>query len=175
MPYVHSELIHVLVYQGVNICDALSVPLLWPLWANTCACLSVHGQTYQSFTVCQSVKTPPVAWAPHSIRWPAKLQKWNAFCWNKKDSRTCSAPQHPPKIRNLKDIGTAVPDAETKLASSWMTAEVLKLKVTDFLFLSFIFCFFFFFKWKKQSQNFSAQSCVCKATRHCPSNIQDGW
>ena len=83
----------------------------------------------------------------------------------------CSPTQ--PLIRNLKDIGTAVPDAETKLASSGMTAEVLKLKAVDFLFLSFLF--FFFFKWKKQSQNFSAQSCVCKATRHCLSDIQDRW
>ena len=57
--------------------------------------------------------------------------------------RTCSAPQHTLKIRNLKDIGTAVPDAETKLASSWMTAEVLKLKVVDFLFLSFLSSSFF--------------------------------
>ena len=51
----------------------------------------------------------------------------------------CSPTQ--PLIRNLKDIGTAVPDAETKLASSGMTAEVLKLKAVDFLFLSFLLFF----------------------------------
>ena len=30
--------------------------------------------TYQSWTVCQSVKMPPVHWAPHSIKRPTKLQ-----------------------------------------------------------------------------------------------------
>ena len=30
--------------------------------------------TYQSWTFFQSVKIPPVTWAPHSIKWPAKLK-----------------------------------------------------------------------------------------------------
>ena len=30
--------------------------------------------TYQFLTVCQSLKLPPVAWAPHSTMWPARLK-----------------------------------------------------------------------------------------------------
>jgi len=33
-----------------------------------------HYVTHQLETTCQSVEMPPVHWAPHSIKWPARLK-----------------------------------------------------------------------------------------------------
>ncbi len=67
--YPEICMIHTTVgYTFVKILTSMVLIIKYYIWL-WCKC-----QLYQSGTWCQSVKIPPVAWAPHSIKCPAKLQ-----------------------------------------------------------------------------------------------------
>ena len=73
----------------------------------------------QSGTDCQSVNSPPVAWQPHSMMWPARLPPASASYWSSVQPKWwISGPRVTALSTQRPVITTSAPAASARATGS---------------------------------------------------------